>query len=116
MSFDSPTSPNKSITQRITLSPERAISPISSPDDFNFTIKLTKSKENSPSKRSDFSSSPRITPPRDMENNHSKMTLHNTALSEKNGNSPSLQSFNSVLESLSPHREKKVCSLISVFC
>lgn len=110
INLDSPTSPVKSITHRITLSPERTISPINNTDGFNFTSnKSSNSKENSPSKqRSNHSPSPRITPPRDVENNHSNSPNQNIVFNEKNGNSPTLQSFNSVLESLSPQHEKKV--------
>lgn len=43
-----------------------------------------------------------------MENNHSNSPNQNIVFSEKNGNSPSLQSFNAVLESLTPQHEKKV--------
>lgn len=110
--LDSPTSPVKSITHRITLSPERTISPINNSDGFTFTTsKSSASKENSPSKqqqKSNHATSPRITPPRDVENNHSNSPNQNIVFSEKNGNSPTLQSFNSVLESLSPQHEKKV--------
>lgn len=95
LNLDSPSSPIKSITHQITLSPERTISPINNIDGFTITSKST-SKETSPTKYS-LVSSPRITPQREMS-------------PEKNGNSPSLQSFNSVMENLtlSPHREKKV--------
>lgn len=111
MNLDSPTSPVKSITHRITMSPERTISPINNADGFAFTSnkQSSNSKENSPSKtKSNHSSSPRITPPRDVENNHSNSPNQNIVFSEKNGNSPSLQSFNSVLESLTPQHDKKV--------
>lgn len=109
MNLDSPTSPMKTITQRITLSPERTISPINNADGSSFTSSNNtgNSKENSPSKKTNHSPSSRITPPKDAEN-QSKSPNHNTVLCEKNGNSPSLQSFNAVLESLSPQREKKV--------
>lgn len=109
-SLESPTSPVKSITQRITLSPERTISPINNTDTFSFghtTNNKSNSKENSPSKQQQK----RITPPRDMENNHSNSPNQNIVFSEKNGNSPSLQSFNAVLESLTPQHEKKVCKM-----
>lgn len=43
-----------------------------------------------------------------MENNHSNSPNQNIVFNEKNGNSPSLQSFNAVLESLTPQHEKKV--------
>lgn len=107
---ESPTSPVKSITQRITLSPERTISPINNTDAFTFgsTNNKSNSKENSPSKQQQQK---RITPPRDMENNHSNSPNQNIVFSEKNGNSPSLQSFNSVLESLTPQHEKKVSKM-----
>lgn len=116
MNLDSPTSPVKSITHRITLSPERTISPINNADGFAFTSnKSSNSKENSPSKtKSNHSSSPRITPPRDVENNHSNSPNQNIVFSEKNGNSPTLQSFNSVLESLTPQHDKKVKLRIEV--
>lgn len=110
MNFESPTSPVKSITHRITLSPERTISPINNADGFGFaSSKSSNSKENSPTKhKSNHSSPPRVTPPRDAENNHSTSSNQNSVLSERNGNSPSLQSFNSVVESLSPQHDKKV--------
>lgn len=111
INVDSPTSPVKSITHRITLSPERTISPINNTDGFNFTSnKSSNSKENSPTKqqRNNHSPSPRITPPRDVENNHSQSPNQNIVFNEKNGNSPTLQSFNSVLENLTPQHEKKV--------
>lgn len=114
--LESPTSPVKSITHRITLSPERTISPINNTDGFNFTSnKSSNSKENSPSKqKNNHSPSPRITPPRDVENNHSNSPNQNIVFSEKNGNSPTLQSFNSVLESLTPQHEKKVRLVIEI--
>lgn len=109
INLDSPSSPNKSITHRITLSPERTISPINNVDGFTFTSnKSSNSKENSPSKQRNNATSNRITPPRDMENNHSNSPNQNIVFNEKNGNSPTLQSFNAVLESLSPQHEKKV--------
>lgn len=111
ISLESPTSPVKSITQRITLSPERTISPINNTDAFTFGHTInnkSNSKENSPSKQHQQK---RITPPRDVENNHSNSPNQNIVFSEKNGNSPSLQSFNAVLESLTPQHEKKVCKI-----
>lgn len=110
MNLESPTSPDKSITHRITLSPERTISPINNVDGFNVASnKLGNSKENSPIKqKSNHSSPPRVTPPRDVENNHSTSPIQNIVLGERNGNSPSLQSFNSVVANLSPQHEKKV--------
>uniref|UniRef100_A0A1B0DLJ7 Uncharacterized protein n=1 Tax=Phlebotomus papatasi TaxID=29031 RepID=A0A1B0DLJ7_PHLPP len=107
ISLDSPSSPIKSVTQRITLSPERTISPI---NNMEF---IYRSKENSPIRSGSMSPiynrGDRITPPRDSplkagidrENNCS------SPRSEKNGNSP-LQSFNSVLDRISPQREKKL--------
>uniref|UniRef100_A0A6B2E5H2 Putative ca2+-binding actin-bundling protein n=1 Tax=Phlebotomus kandelakii TaxID=1109342 RepID=A0A6B2E5H2_9DIPT len=107
LSLDSPSSPIKMVTQRITLSPERTISPI---NNMEF---IYRSKENSPIRSGSispiYSRGDRITPPRDSplkacidrENNHS------SPRSEKNGNSP-LQSFNSVLDRISPQREKKL--------
>lgn len=91
------------------MSPERTISPINNSDGFAFANHKTgNSKENSPSKKQNRSPSPRITPPRDAENNHSNSPNQIVILSERNGNSPSLQSFGAVLESLTPQREKKV--------
>ncbi|XP_055692163.1 EH domain-binding protein 1 isoform X2 [Lutzomyia longipalpis] len=110
LNLDSPSSPIKMVTQRITLSPERTISPI---NNMEF---IYRSKENSPIRGGSpispiYGRSDRITPPRDSplkggvgmdkENNCS------SPRSEKNGNSP-LQSFNSVLERISPQREKKL--------
>lgn len=107
ISLDSPSSPIKSVTQRITLSPERTISPI---NNMEF---IYRSKENSPIRSGSMSPiynrGDRITPPRDSplkagidrENNCS------SPRNEKNGNSP-LQSFNSVLDRISPQREKKL--------
>lgn len=110
MNLESPTSPDKSITHRITLSPERTISPINNVDGFNvISNKSGNSKENSPIKqKSNHSSPPRFTPPRDVENNHSTSPIQSIVLGERNGNSPSLQSFNSVVANLSPQHEKKV--------
>lgn len=107
--LDSPTSPIKLITHRITLSPERTISPINTSDGF---FNRSSSKENSPVKQI---GSPRITPPRDGVTSMVKNAIYDQdsrksspkKLTEKNGNSP-LQSFNSVLERISPQREKKV--------
>lgn len=48
-----------------------------------------------------------------MENNHNKSPNQNIVFNEKNGNSPTLQSFNSVLENLSPQHEKKVTKQIN---
>lgn len=104
---DSPTSPIKGISQRFSMSPERTISPINNTDGFTFPNNKT-SKENSPSKKQNRSPSPRITPLRDAENNHSNSPNHNAIFNETNGNSPSLQTFGAVLESLTPQREKKV--------
>ncbi|XP_059607944.1 EH domain-binding protein 1 [Phlebotomus argentipes] len=104
LNLDSPSSPIKMVTQRITLSPERTISPI---NNMEF---IYRSKENSPIRSGSISPiyRDRITPPRDSplksidrENNHS------SPRNEKNGNSP-LQSFNSVLDRISPQREKKL--------
>lgn len=111
-SLDSPTSPITFISQRITLSPERTISPISNTDGFNFTQSSTgtgtatlhsnrsNSKESSPSKQIATKS----TSPKDPDTGVSRQSP------ERNGNSPSLQGFNSVIENLtlSPQREKKV--------
>lgn len=109
---DSPTSPIKAISQRFSMSPERTISPINNTDGFTFpNNKTSNSKENSPSKKQTRSPSPRITPLRDAENNHSNSPNHNAIFNETNGNSPSLQSFGAVLESLTPQREKKVTNL-----
>lgn len=110
--LDSPTSPIKLIPHRITLSPERTISPINTTD--GFFNNRSSSKENSPVKQI---GSPRITPPRDGISSTVKNTIYDQdsrksspkKLSEKNGNSP-LQSFNSVFERMSPQREKKVSS------
>lgn len=117
--LDSPTSPIKLIAHRITLSPERTISPINTTEGlFNTPIPTShnrnnKSKENSPSKQQS-SGSPRNTPPRDMkngifepDNSSSSKKSSPSKRAERNGNSP-LQSFNSVLERISPQREKKV--------
>lgn len=92
LTSDSPVSPSRSITQRITLTPDR--SPITGND----------SKENSPTKNG-MAASSRLGGPRDSENNRNSPG-HAV---EKNGNASSLQSFNSVLESISPQRERKVC-------
>ncbi|KAG4068181.1 hypothetical protein HA402_008822 [Bradysia odoriphaga] len=107
---DSPTSPIKLITHRITLSPERTISPINTTDGF-FTRPTN--KDGSPVKQLN---SPRITPPRDITSQVLKNGLNESdnnkrsspsKRNERNGNSP-LQSFNSVLDRISPQREKKL--------
>lgn len=111
MNLESPTSPANLITHRITLSPERTISPINNADGFNFTSsnKSSNSKENTPTKqKGNHNSSPHLSPPRDVENNHSTSPNQNIVFSERNGNSPSLQSFNAVVESLSPQHDRKV--------
>lgn len=108
--LDSPTSPIKLITHRITLSPERTISPINTTDGF-FT---RTSKDGSPVKQLN---SPRITPPRDkngFSESDSNKRSSPSKRNERNGNSP-LQSFNSVLDRISPQREKKVGDVISFF-
>lgn len=112
--LDSPTSPTNLITHRITLSPERTISPINTGDgyfnNFSGNNHRSNSKENSPVKQA---MSPRITPPRDangidcLENVGSRRSSPSKASTNGNGNSP-LQSFNSVLDRISPQREKKV--------
>ncbi|XP_037033404.1 EH domain-binding protein 1-like isoform X1 [Bradysia coprophila] len=104
--IESPTSPIKLITHRITLSPERTISPINTTDGF---FPRPTNKDGSPVKQSN---SPRITPPRDMIKNGLNESDNNKRTSpskrnERNGNSP-LQSFNSVLDRISPQREKKL--------
>lgn len=110
--LDSPSSPIKLITHRITLSPERTISPINTGDSGQFFG--GKSKESSPVKLgSGGGGGARVTPPRAESMDGSTMansrrsspTKSNSA--ERNGNSP-LQSFNSVLDRISPQREKKV--------
>lgn len=115
-SLDSPTSPIKLITHRITLSPERTISPINTTDGF---FNKTTSKDGSPVKQSN---SPRITPPRDMNTHVMKNGINESdnnrrsspsKRSERNGNSP-LQSFSSVLDRISPQREKKVGDFILI--
>lgn len=111
--LDSPTSPTKLITHRITLSPERTISPINNGDGYfnNFISNNHRSsKENSPVKQA---TTPRITPPRDtngtefQDNGGSRRSSPSKGNTNGNGNSP-LQSFNSVLDRISPQREKKV--------
>lgn len=115
--LDSPTSPIKLITHRITLSPERTISPINTTDGF---FGRTNSKDGSPVKQL---GSPRITPPRDVTSHVIKNGLSESdnnkrsspsKRNERNGNSP-LQSFNSVLDRISPQREKKVGDFTSYF-
>ncbi|GAB0090800.1 EH domain-binding protein 1 [Sergentomyia squamirostris] len=106
LNMDSPSSPIKMVTQRITLSPERTISPI---NNMEF---IYKSKENSPIRSGSISPiyrGERITPPRDspLKSGFDKENNCSSPRSEKNGNSP-LQSFNSVLERISPQRERKL--------
>lgn len=95
--LDSPTSPLKA-THRKTMSPERTISPINTSDGLFSTI--FDSKESSPVQSGDQA----------IENStgsrRSSPSKGNTS-NERNGNSP-LQSFNSVLDRISPLREKKV--------
>uniref|UniRef100_A0A1L8E5L0 Putative ca2+-binding actin-bundling protein n=1 Tax=Nyssomyia neivai TaxID=330878 RepID=A0A1L8E5L0_9DIPT len=103
INLDSPSSPIKLVTQRITLSPERTISPI---NNMEF---IYRSKENSPIRSASplYPRGERITPPRDSPRGMDKENNCSSPRSEKNGNSP-LQSFNSVLERISPQREKKL--------
>lgn len=97
LNMDSPTSPNKLITQRITLSPERTISPINTAaPDISSTGGLKSKKETSPGKR--------VSPPRPDASQEGNSSRTSPA---RERNSP-LQSFNSVLERVSPQREKKV--------
>lgn len=106
--LDSPSSPLRSITQRIILSPERTISPINNLD--GFLNRNGGSKENSPVRTPNLLGD-RITPPRDFSG-----SLRSTTDQENNRNSPSrgkmgsspLQSFNSVMDKISPKNEKKV--------
>lgn len=82
INLDSPSSPIRSITQRITLSPERTISPINNNvTPFNFNASMPNDevpREQSPA---------RMTPPR--------------------GKSP-LQTFNNILDRISPKNETKI--------
>lgn len=74
----------RSITQRITLSPERTISPINNNiNGFNYNIGSPSNGEHSPGQR--------VTPPR--------------------GKSPSLQTFTNILDRISPNKEMKVSIL-----
>lgn len=113
-SQDSPTSPIKPMfPQKIPLSPDRTISPINigGGEEYPFNSLSDKGPAMgggspvkplliSPSKNRD-----RITPPRDINKaGHDSPSRK----FERNGNSP-LQSFNSVLERISPKNEKKVC-------
>lgn len=82
VNLDSPSSPVRSITQRITLSPERTISPINN-NVTGFNFNATMPVDELPR---DIHS-PRTTPPR--------------------GKSPSLQTFN-ILDRISPKTETKV--------
>ncbi|CAD7089315.1 unnamed protein product, partial [Hermetia illucens] len=111
-SQDSPTSPIKPMfPQKIPLSPDRTISPINigGGEEYPFNSLSDKGPAMgggspvkplliSPSKNRD-----RITPPRDINKaGHDSPSRK----FERNGNSP-LQSFNSVLERISPKNEKK---------
>lgn len=100
LNIDSPNSPVKMITQRITLSPERTISPINNTaSDAGFAADR---RETSPTKRV----APARTDSGDLVNGGGGSRTS----PGKERNSP-LQSFNSVLERVSPQREKKVCRI-----
>ncbi|XP_050327533.1 EH domain-binding protein 1 isoform X1 [Bactrocera neohumeralis] len=113
-SLDSPTTPTK--LKRMNFSPERTISPIPNGIE-DYGVPSTGS--NSPTKVP-MSPSKKITPPRDVDtlstttNSNSKLMSPSHRLSERfsNGTSNSgsnspLQSFNAVMERISPKNDKK---------
>ncbi|XP_036333236.1 EH domain-binding protein 1 isoform X3 [Rhagoletis pomonella] len=112
--LDSPTTPTK--LKRMNFSPERTISPIHNGiEDYG----VPSLGNNSPTKVP-MSPTKKITPPRDVDalsattNSNSKMLSPSHRLSERfsngtsnsGGNSP-LQSFNAVMERISPKNDKK---------
>ncbi|XP_055857286.1 EH domain-binding protein 1 isoform X2 [Episyrphus balteatus] len=101
---ESPTTP----TKRITISPTS--SPVRIKDEFLF---CQNGGSGAGSPKAPLSPTKKITPPRDIlkssEDSSYKLSPSHR-LSERNGNSP-LQSFNSVLERISPKSEKRVDKL-----
>lgn len=106
LNLDSPSSPIKHITHRITLSPERTISPINTMEGFGFN---KNNKEDSPIRISD-----RITPPKDGFNVSPTRILfehhdsNRNSPSRRNRESSPLQSFSSLMDKISPKGESKV--------
>lgn len=114
LNLDSPSSPIKNITHRITLSPERTISPINTMDGFVFN---KNNKEDSPIRITD-----RITPPKDGFNTSPTKKIldqidsnRNSPVRKNRENSP-LQSFNSLMDKISPKGENKVFSIHILCC
>lgn len=105
LNLDSPTSPIKQITHRITLSPERTISPINNLEHFQFN--KINSKENSPIRTplsDEKISGIRESSPKDIIENDKN---RNSPSRKSHENSP-LQSFNSILDKVSPKSDKAV--------
>lgn len=113
--LDSPTTPTK--MKRMNFSPERTISPIpNGVEDYG----VLSTGSNSPTKVP-MSPSLKITPPRDVgtlsttTNSNSKLMSPSHRLSERfsngtnnSGSNSPLQSFNAVMERISPKNDKKV--------
>lgn len=84
-------------------SPERTISPIHNGIDDN-------GPNFSPTKLPQISPTKKITPPRDIDALSNNKLSPSHRLSERfNGGGSPLQSFNSVMDRISPKNEKKVC-------
>nr|XP_036230294.1 EH domain-binding protein 1 isoform X3 [Bactrocera oleae] len=112
--LDSPTTPTK--LKRMNFSPERTISPIPNGiEDYG----MPSTGSNSPTKLP-MSPSKKITPPRDVDtlstttNSNSKLMSPSHRLSERfsngtnnSGSNSPLQSFNAVMERISPKNDKK---------
>ncbi|XP_037942380.1 EH domain-binding protein 1-like isoform X2 [Teleopsis dalmanni] len=100
-SLESPTSPTK--LKRFNFSPERTISPIHNGVE-NYSVRSGGSSNGSP--KLSLSPVKKITPPRDVDNSNNKLSPSHRLSERYNGNN-SLQSFNVVIERISPNIEKK---------
>ncbi|XP_037888360.1 EH domain-binding protein 1 isoform X4 [Glossina fuscipes] len=110
--LESPSSPTKS--KRYNFSSERTISPINNgPDDYEINTSTTSTnstEQNNGSPNASLSPTKKIIPLREIEHSNSKSCPSHRLSNEQrftNGDNSSLQSFNAVIERISPKNEKK---------
>uniref|UniRef100_A0A1A9ZPD6 Calponin-homology (CH) domain-containing protein n=1 Tax=Glossina pallidipes TaxID=7398 RepID=A0A1A9ZPD6_GLOPL len=111
-SLESPSSPTKS--KRYNFSSERTISPINNgPDDYEINTSTTSTnstEQNNGSPNASLSPTKKIIPLREVEHSNSKSCPSHRLSNEQrftNGDNSPLQSFNAVIERISPKNEKK---------
>uniref|UniRef100_A0A1A9W0V8 Calponin-homology (CH) domain-containing protein n=1 Tax=Glossina brevipalpis TaxID=37001 RepID=A0A1A9W0V8_9MUSC len=109
-SLESPSSPTKS--KRYNFSTERTISPINNgPDDYeiNTTTSSNSTEQTNGSPKASLSPTKKITSLRETEHSNNKSCPSHRLSNERftNGDNSPLQSFNAVIERISPKNEKK---------